>query len=447
MKKRLMASLLSLLVCVSMLIGSTFAWFTDKATTGVNTIQAGKLDVALEMWDPTAENNAGAWVTAEGQTLNFIKADGAPAGEAVLWEPGAAYKLPQVRIVNDGTLKLKYQIALSAVNGNTTGNGADLADVIDVYFGEDLASAEKQGTLASILATNGGVFNDGTLTPDETATYGTIILKMQESAGNEYQGLSLNSIAIAVHAAQATGESDSFGNTYDENAEYLILAPYTELKKVFEDALAKGGNVTVNLTKSYDAEGKWTALVYDNYAGANITSLTINGNGNTIANMNEPLVGNWNITIAIDDLTLEDAKISSIGYQGGYLGAFVAYSESVVTLTQCKLINSMVISTHEEGCTGGMMGYDPNIADFANCEVSGSTIAGKKYAGGLIGMTYGSTVTNAKITGTTFNDDAKYRGVVAAHCLSKQSTFTNITASDNNITELCGRNTVPPIIN
>lgn len=37
-KKALIASVLSLVLCVSMLVGSTFAWFTDTATTSVNTI-------------------------------------------------------------------------------------------------------------------------------------------------------------------------------------------------------------------------------------------------------------------------------------------------------------------------------------------------------------------------------------------------------------------------
>ena len=65
-KKALMLSLLSMVLCVSMLVGSTFAWFTDTATTGVTKIQAGNLDVTLEMKD-----NAGNWVSAEGKTLQF----------------------------------------------------------------------------------------------------------------------------------------------------------------------------------------------------------------------------------------------------------------------------------------------------------------------------------------------------------------------------------------
>ena len=47
-KKALRGSLLALFSCIVLLIGTTFAWFTDTASTGVNKIQAGNLDVELE---------------------------------------------------------------------------------------------------------------------------------------------------------------------------------------------------------------------------------------------------------------------------------------------------------------------------------------------------------------------------------------------------------------
>ena len=88
-KKALVSSVLSMLLCFSMLIGTTFAWFTDTASTAVNKIQAGTLDVALEM-----SNDGGTtWENAEGKTLEFIKAPG-HGDEPVLWEPGCTYELP-----------------------------------------------------------------------------------------------------------------------------------------------------------------------------------------------------------------------------------------------------------------------------------------------------------------------------------------------------------------
>ena len=111
-KRAFVTSALAVIMCVAMLIGTTFAWFTDTASTSVNKIQAGKLDIELQMMDST-----GNWVNAEGTTLNFKKAAGHEA-EEILWEPGCTYKLPELRVVNNGNLALKYKIVVSGINGD-----------------------------------------------------------------------------------------------------------------------------------------------------------------------------------------------------------------------------------------------------------------------------------------------------------------------------------------
>ena len=108
-KRALLGSVVAMVLCLAMLVGATFAWFTDTASTDVNKIQAGKLDVALEMKDA-----AGQWVSAEGKTLDFVKA---AAGEQVLWEPGCTYELTPFQIVNKGNLALKYKVAITGING------------------------------------------------------------------------------------------------------------------------------------------------------------------------------------------------------------------------------------------------------------------------------------------------------------------------------------------
>ena len=184
-KRALVLSLLSMLLCVSMLIGSTYAWFTDTATTAVNKIQAGTLDVALEM----STDNGATWTKAEGKTLNFMTADN---HEEILWEPGCTYALPLLRVVNKGNLSLKYEIVITGIDGD-----AELNKAIEWTI-----PAEKTGNLAAGA------------TSDAIAISG----HMKETAGNEYQGKSIDGIAITVYATQYTGESDSNGNTYDENA-------------------------------------------------------------------------------------------------------------------------------------------------------------------------------------------------------------------------------------
>ena len=47
-RRALLLSLLAVVMCIVMLVGTTFAWFTDTASTAVNKIQSGNLDVQLE---------------------------------------------------------------------------------------------------------------------------------------------------------------------------------------------------------------------------------------------------------------------------------------------------------------------------------------------------------------------------------------------------------------
>ena len=205
-KRALVLSLLSMLLCVSMLIGSTYAWFTDTATTAVNKIQAGTLDVALEM----STDNGATWTKAEGKTLNFMTADNR---EEILWEPGCTYALPLLRVVNKGNLSLKYEIVITGIDGD-----AELNKAIEWTI-----PAEKTGNLAAGA------------TSDAIAISG----HMKADAGNEYQGKSIDGIAITVYATQYTGESDSNGNTYDENAP--IVYPEGVTAESFDSNVAVDG--------------------------------------------------------------------------------------------------------------------------------------------------------------------------------------------------------------
>lgn len=196
-KRALLSSVVAMLVCITMLIGTTFAWFTDTASTAVNKIQAGTLDIALQMKDAS-----GNWVNAEGETLSWKKAAGAPNGEQVLWEPGCTYELPELRIVNKGNLALKYKIIVNGIVGN-----AKLLEVITFTYGDDI-NINAEVTLAPNAKTEG------------------IIIKghMDEAAGNEYQGLSIDGIGITVVATQVASEFDSFGNQYDKDAPLQVNA-------------------------------------------------------------------------------------------------------------------------------------------------------------------------------------------------------------------------------
>ena len=207
-KRALLGSVVAMVLCLAMLVGATFAWFTDTASTGVNKIQAGNLDVQL------VDENGNS---LEGKTLEFKKAANAAEGEAVLWEPGCTYELPAVYVKNNGNLALKYKVAITGINGS-----AKLNEAIEWTINDADLSA------------------DHSLSAGATSEALTIKGHMKESAGNEYMNESIDGIAITVYATQVASEYDSFNNTYDENATYPVVN-VTELK----EALTNGGVVNV----------------------------------------------------------------------------------------------------------------------------------------------------------------------------------------------------------
>ncbi len=235
-KRSLIASFLALCLCFTMLIGTTFAWFTDSVTSANNIIKSGTLDVEMH-WaegelDPNADDTA--WTDAStGAIFNNDK-----------WEPGYT-EVRHIKIENEGTLALKYQLSIAA-----NGDVSDLADVIDVYFVDPavqvadraaLDGIEPIGTLTEVLAGMPGKAS-GDLLENETDTI-TLALKMRESAGNEYQNKAIGSdFVIQLLATQLTSESDSFGNQYDKDAAYdVIVNSISELS----GALLMGGNIQI----------------------------------------------------------------------------------------------------------------------------------------------------------------------------------------------------------
>ena len=201
-KRALLTSVMALVMCVVMLVGTTFAWFTDTASTGVNKIQAGNLDV-----DIIGENS-----NEHVATLNFTKANAATdagATEAVLWEPGCRYLTEGFRIANKGNLALTWEAQVN--KGTTAANEGNfnLLDVIDFYLVTS-KDANDMGTALDEFS--------GSLTAGAKSDVYYIKGVMKTTAGNDYQGLTLNGITITVYATQDTVESDSFNNTYDAGA-------------------------------------------------------------------------------------------------------------------------------------------------------------------------------------------------------------------------------------
>ena len=214
-KRALLSSVVALLVCFTMLLGTTFAWFTDSVTSANNIIQTGTLDVEMYWAKGTEDPSSADWKDAsQGAIFN-----------SELWEPGYV-EARHIKIANVGTLALKYKLAI-APNGEVS----ELADVIDVYFvdpaqiatRDSLAALTPVGTLRQMIDDPDGAAYGSLLAEDESTEEiesvktVTIALKMRENAGNEYQGLSIGSdFKVVLMATQDNVEKDSFDENYDD---------------------------------------------------------------------------------------------------------------------------------------------------------------------------------------------------------------------------------------
>ena len=319
-KKALRGSLFALFLCIVLLIGTTFAWFTDTASTGVNNIQAGNLKVDLQMKDAN-----GSWVSAEGKTIDFVKASG-HENEVILWEPGCTYELPVLRVVNKGNLALKYKIKINGIQGD-----------------------EKLNEVINWTISDVALDTDHSLAAGATSEDLTIKGHMQESAGNEYQGLSIDGISITVYATQDTVENDSFGNTYDANAGYPV-AKYSDMKKAFADggSIAINDNITADESKTAAADRVTVKAPTTLYLGAMYTvpgSLEDSNNWAALY-VNKDLTINASSKGGINCLDKTDASASYIG--GPYV-AHIVGEGITVTVNGGKYYGGGTIFNVEKG--------------------------------------------------------------------------------------------------
>ena len=262
-KRALWASVLSMLVCAAMLVGSTFAWFTDSVTSGKNKIVAGNLDIKLSYKNAAAADGADfAEVTAATEDL-FVSKDGG----AILWEPGAA-AVTYLKLENKGSLALKYRFSVNATDVVTGDDGAALSEVlktavvpieeaqVGAYTREMAIEAAKAEDAASVLTYVG----EGTMTADADPAYLAMIVYFPEEIGNTHNGKVYNrtdgveletDLALSLVATQTPHENDSFGNDYDANIVFPIVAtaPVVDGK----DAVLKNNEKTVIVTVPYAA--------------------------------------------------------------------------------------------------------------------------------------------------------------------------------------------------
>ena len=275
-KRALISSTLALLMCVAMLIGTTFAWFTDTASTGVNKIQAGNLNIELQMKD-----NDGNWVNAEGKTLPFLVNGKIPAeGTQILWEPGCTYYVPEVRVLNKGNLAVKFEYVTEAL-----GITGKLAEVLKPVFKTPVDTNNEDINIEPEV-----------LKPGEASPAWSFGYHMLETAGNEYQNATATGMCLTVVATQATYEKDSIDDQYDKDAEYPILVTTgDELQAIVSNATAP---VNIVLTNS---------ITTNNFVIPADKDVTLDLNGRTVTNAGSHTILNKG------HLTLTDSSADKSG--------------------------------------------------------------------------------------------------------------------------------------
>lgn len=263
-KRALLTSALSLLMCFSMLVGSTYAWFTDSVAIRNNVITSGNLDVELEYL-----NADGDWKPVDDTTVLF--------NETALWEPGYTQAVA-LKVKNVGSLALKYALStniyLEQEGVNVYGNTFKLSDHLvldaitmdggaigDALVSHYLSARDATGLYKNEFGTqikNDNYVSDSVLTP---GTYGYCVLRisMPTTVGNDanHNGTDVPQINFGIElvATQASVESDSFGTDYDEDATYEVL-PAAKVETLDQDTavatLGMGGaTTTYNLNKAF----------------------------------------------------------------------------------------------------------------------------------------------------------------------------------------------------
>ena len=335
-KRALLTSVMALVMCVVMLVGTTFAWFTDTASTGVNKIVAGNLDVDI------VDGNGDS---LDGKTLNFVNKENQ---SNILWEPGVTFHTEGFRIKNGGNLALKWKAVVN--KGTTAANEGnfDLLDVIDFYLVKN--DKNDEGTLLDEFT--------GTLEAKKTSEDVYYIKGvMKTTAGNDYQGLTLDGITITVYATQDTVENDSYDNQYDKYAQYgertvKNEAPVVGTNGIYGLVDSGRDNInTKNVTYSIPA-GNYDGGFYSQHFGINST---FDGNGSTFT-------GKFELNCGYVPTTEESTLVvSNLNVNGDLI---ITASSNNVIINNCNAQHISVLKISDDtkviidGCTVSGVGMD-----------------------------------------------------------------------------------------
>ncbi len=336
-KRALLTSALALLMCVTMLVGATFAWFTDTASTGVNKIQAGNLKMEVSY-----KNTSDGEFTVLKENTNVFM-------ENALWEPGHV-EYAVLNVKNIGTLALKYKLGINIASEtgstNVLGNEFKLSDYIRfAVLDGDQSSLDRDNLVAT--AGSGAALNAGYTVENHLLTAGkgnsekvvTLVVWMPTTVGNEANhktdktAPSIN-LGINVVATQDTVENDSFDNTYDKNATYPVTDAASIATAVADLATAGKKNVVVTVANNMDntsgiKTAKGNTLTMD-LNGKSVGVSCGQGSTNTTTNGMQLLQGS---TVTLKNGTYK----ANHGNDADYNIAILIQNYSNLTIENCTL--------------------------------------------------------------------------------------------------------------
>ena len=362
-KNPLFVSAIALVLCISMLIGTTFAWFTDVVTSGDNVIKSGSLDIGM-YW---SDNNAD-WKNTEG-------AGAEPIFNYDKWEPGYT-AVRYVKVTNDGSLSFKYRMLLEP-----NGTVGKLAEVIDVSYAvvtdnasfvapteDSTGSLSKVGTLEDVIA-GGGNFAGGVLLPEGETKAGyysgeiviCIALHMQENAGNEYQNSSIGTtFDIKLLATQFDYESDAFGDQYDADAEWPDGKMSFEVSESISSSNLTYGELASDVVIRYNSS-VYAVLPAGVKLADGVSSLKFSGKSVETGNNVTADIGDdeKNYDIHIEGIADDNTKCITV-----YLGAILPKG---ISDTELKLYHESDLMTRVDGVSSfvnnNQFTYDKNTGE------------------------------------------------------------------------------------
>ncbi len=440
-KRALIMAILSMVVCLSMFAGTTFAWFTDSVTSSNNVIKAGNLDIELYY----QKEGMTDWAKVTGDTNVFM--------EDALWEPGHTQVI-KLKVANEGSLALKYQLGVYVVSevGSTNVNeeAFKLSEFIKYGIVDGAQTYTRSEAISAVDATatalNKAYNSDVIQLNSKEEKIVTMVVYMPttvDNKANAKKGAPVPTINLGLDlfATQLEAEKDSFGNDYDKNA--IIVTNASEAQAALDAAepyttirLAPNVNYGTLQIRPVDGEENTVKdcdyLVYRNEMLRKVENLTIVGApGATIEAIEVVsgyIEGSTGYVVDINNLVID-----SVEFADTYTNAPHSYVSPIffdlsyinmdgLTVKNCKLVgdNDKMNLVYFYGSKVGNSTFETGAK---NITITDNTVSG------IARLSELREAENVTITGNTIKNTAQHAILLA--CNNGKSYSGNVTITGN----------------